>query len=337
MLTRKLGNTGYEVGAVGLGCMGMSWAYQESSRDDDRSVDVIRAALDLGVGFLDTADIYGDGHNERLVGRAIAGRRSEVVLATKAGLVVDDLPTKAMHRDGSPAHIAAAVDESLRRLGTDVIDLYYLHRIDPAVPLAETWGAMAELVRAGKVRHLGMSEVSVAEAEQAHRIHPVAAIQSELSLWTRDALGGVDTAVAGPAAAGAGQAGSGDVVRWCADNGAAFVPFAPLGRGFLTGTLHSATFEGSDFRAGSPRFQRDALAANLRIVDVIRAVADRLDATPAQVAIAWVLAQGGHVIPVPGTKNTRYLRENAAAVDVVLTEADLAALADAPPATGSRY
>ncbi|MCW2640388.1 MAG: aldo/keto reductase [Dactylosporangium sp.] len=337
MLMRKLGNTGIEVGAVGLGCMGMSWAYQESCRDDDRSVEVIRAALDAGVTFLDTADIYGDGHNERLVGRAVGGRRSDAVIATKLGLVVDDLVTKAMHRDGSPAHVAAAVDASLRRLDTDVIDLYYLHRIDPAVPLADTWGAMAGLVRAGKVRHLGLSEVTVAEAAEAHRIHPVSAVQSELSLWTRDAFGDTGGGAVLPGDAVVGGRSSGNIVQWCADNGAAFVPFAPLGRGFLSGTVHSPNFEDSDFRASLPRFQRDALAANLRIVDVIRSVADRLGTTPAQVAIAWVLAQGEHVVPIPGTKNPRYLRENVAAADLVLSADDLAELAAVPAPTGSRY
>ncbi|GAB1642665.1 aldo/keto reductase [Krasilnikovia sp. MM14-A1259] len=337
MVTRQLGSTGYEVGAIGLGCMGMSWAYQESSRDDDRSVEVIRAAVDLGVTFLDTADIYGDGHNERLLGRALTGRRSRVVLATKVGLVVDDLASKTMHRDGSPAYLAAAVEASLQRLGTDVIDLCYLHRVDPAVPLAESWGALAELVRAGKVRHLGLSEVSVAEAAEAHAVHPVAAVQSELSLWTRIALGETDAVPESEPVGGAGHARPGDVVGWCAANGAAFVPFAPLGRGFLTGVLHSATFEASDLRARAPRFQRDALAVNLRIVDVIRTVADRRDATPAQVAIAWVLAQGDHVVPIPGTKNLRYLRENVAAAEVELGAQDLAALAAAPAAVGSRY
>jgi aryl-alcohol dehydrogenase-like predicted oxidoreductase len=335
-MTRKLGSSGIDVGAIGLGCMGMSWAYQESRRDDDRSVAVVRAALDLGVSLLDTADIYGDGHNERLISQAVAGRRAEAVIATKVGLVVDDLATKTLHRDGSPEHVAAAVDASRRRLDTDAIDLCYLHRVDPAVPLAETWGALADLVHAGKVRHLGLCEVTVAQADEAHRIHPVTAIQSELSFWTRDPLG---KSGPGPAAdfAVAGASASGNVVEWCADNDAAFVSFAPLGRGFLTGTLHSSNFEKSDIRSFLPRFQRDALVANLRIVDVIRSVADGLGATPAQLAIAWVLAQGDHVIAIPGTKNLRYLRENVAAVDVTLSESDLAALAAAPAATGSRY
>ncbi|MFI1889384.1 aldo/keto reductase [Streptomyces jumonjinensis] len=322
MQLRKLGNTGLEIGAVGLGCMGMSWLYQESDRDDARSIAVIRTALDLGVNLLDTADIYGTGHNETLLGRAITGRRDEVLLATKFGLVIDDLAARATHHDASPAHLRTAIEASLRRLGVDVIDLYYLHRIDPAVPLAETWGAMAELVGEGKVRFLGLSEATAEQAAEAHAIHPVTAVQSELSLWTREPLGGrADTSVVG----------------WCDGAGAAFVPFAPLGRGFLTGTLHTSLFEDSDFRARNPRFHRGAMAANQRIVDVIREVADRRSATPAQVAIAWTLAQSERVIPIPGTKNARYLRENVAAADLVLTEEDRTALDALPAAVGSRY
>ncbi|MFD7442863.1 aldo/keto reductase [Streptomyces sp. NPDC059909] len=321
MRLRKLGNTGLEIGAVGLGCMGMSWLYQESARDDERSVRVINEALDLGVNLLDTADLYGAGHNETLVGRAIAARRDEVVLATKFGIVLDDLDARSAHRDNSPAYMRRAVEASLRRLDVDVIDLYYVHRIDPAVPLAETWGAMAELVAEGKVRFLGLSEATVEQAVEAHGIHPVTAVQSELSLWTRDPLEGP----------------SGGMVGWCDSVGASFVPFAPLGRGFLTGTLHAGQFEESDFRAGHPRFHRAAMEANQRIVDVIREVADRRSATPAQVAIAWTLAQGERVVPIPGTKNSRYLRENVAAADLVLTEQDLAELGSLPAALGSRY
>lgn len=333
MLTRILG--GQPIGALGLGCMGMSWAYQESARDDDRSVAVVRAALDLGMTLLDTADIYGNGHNERLIGRAIAGRRSEAMVATKVGLVVDDLPTRAIHQDGSPEYVRAAVDASLFRLGVDVIDLYYLHRLDPAVSLTDTWGAMAELVTSGKVRYLGLSEVTVAEAEQAHRIHRVTAVQSELSLWTRDPLIGTSSTTMSDASRNPPL--TSDVVRWCAEHDAAFVAFAPLGRGFLTGTVSAPNFEESDFRKSLPRFQRDALAANLRIIDVIRATADRLRVTPAQLALAWVLAQGDHVIPIPGTKNPRYLRENAAAVRIELCDKDLLALTEMPDPIGARY
>jgi aryl-alcohol dehydrogenase-like predicted oxidoreductase len=312
------------VGAVGLGCMGMSWAYTESERDDRESVALIREAVELGVTFLDTSDVYGVGHNERLVGRALDGMRDRAVLASKVGLVVDP-STRSVVRDGSPKHVREGVEASLRRLDTDVIDLYYLHRVDPEVPLAETWGAMSELVAEGKVRRLGLSEVTVAQAEEAHAVHPVAAIQSELSLWTRDALG-VPTGD-----------GPGDVVGWCAANGAAFVPFSPLGRGFLTGAVTAASFEDGDLRGTMPRFQDGVLEQNLRIVEVARTVAERHGATPAQVAIAWTLAQGEHVIPIPGTKKRKYLHENTVAAGVDLTEADLAELDAVPPPVGARY
>ncbi|MFJ5529204.1 aldo/keto reductase [Streptomyces sp. NPDC093261] len=321
MRLRSLGNTGIKIGSIGLGCMGMSWLYQESSRDDERSVRVINEALDLGGNLLDTADLYGAGHNETLLGRAIAGRREEAVVATKFGIVLEDLQLRAAHRDNSPAYLRKAVEASLRRLNIDVIDLYYVHRIDPAVPLAETWGAMAELVERGTVRWIGLSEATVAQAREAHAIHPVTAVQSELSLWTRDALDDV----------------SGGMVGWCESVGASFIPFAPLGRGFLSGTLRAGQFEGSDFRAANPRFGRAAMEANQRIVDVIREVADRRSVTPAQVAIAWTLAQGERVVPIPGTKNSRYLRENLAAAEVTLTEEDFADLDTLPAPVGSRY
>ncbi|MER7542852.1 aldo/keto reductase [Actinomadura sp.] len=336
MRTRDFAGT--PVGAVGLGCMGMSWAYTASERDDDASVALIREALDLGVTFLDTAQPYGDGHNEALIGRALKGRRDEAVLATKTGLVVPEDASWNLVRNGTPEHVKASAEDSLRRLGTDVIDLYYLHRVDPDVPLADSWGAMAELVAEGKVRRLGLSEVSVAQAAEAHAIHPVAAVQSELSLWTRDAAGapGGMAGVSMGHTGGTGE-GPGDVVAWCAENGAVFVPYAPLGRGFLTGTITSADFEDTDFRGVNPRFREDALKANLRIVDVVKAVAERHGATPAQVAIAWTLAQGEHVIPIPGTKKRRYLHENAGAADLDLTGTDLAELDGVPAAVGDRY
>jgi aryl-alcohol dehydrogenase-like predicted oxidoreductase len=334
--TRKLGQNGPQVSALGLGCMGMSWGYEESARDDPASIAVIHEALDLGVTLLDTADIYGDGHNEELVGRALAGRRDNVVLATKMGFVIEDLASRKMHKDGSPRHVREAAEASLARLHTDVIDLYYLHRVDPEVPLAETWGALSELVAAGKVRQLGLSEVTAAQAAEAHAIHPVAAIQSEMSLWTRDALGVPAVPSAGPAPVNAGAQGD-DVVGWCAQHGAAFVPFAPLGRGFLTGALTSSTFEEGDFRGGNPRFAAEAFAANQRIVDAVRAVAERKAVTPAQIAIAWALAQGDHVIPIPGTKKSKYLRENLGAADVRLTAEELAELDSLPAPVGSRY
>ncbi|SPT59591.1 MULTISPECIES: aldo/keto reductase [Actinomadura] len=334
MKTRDFAGT--PVGAVGLGCMGMSFAYSESERDDEKSVAVIREALDLGVTFLDTAQPYGDGHNESLVGRALAGRRDEAVVATKTGLVVESLVPWKMVRRGTPEHVKASAEDSLRRLGTDVIDLYYLHRVDPEVPLADTWGAMADLVAEGKVRRLGLSEVGVAQAAEAHAVHPVAAIQSELSLWTRDAMGAPGGAAGLLPGDGQGE-GPGDVVGWCAANGVAFVPFSPLGRGFLTGTVTAADFEDTDYRGGNPRFQEDALKANMRIVDVVKAVAARHGATPAQVAIAWTLAQGEHVIPIPGTKKQRYLHDNAGAAGLDLTAADLADLDGVPAAVGARY
>ncbi|MFG2647083.1 aldo/keto reductase [Streptomyces sp. NPDC048436] len=320
MKTRQLADGGPVVGAIGLGCMGMSWGYAESRRDDEQSVAVIRQAVDAGVTHLDTADAYGDGHNESLLGRALEGRTDDVVVATKVGIVVDDLATRTLSRDGSPRHIRESVEASLRRLRRDTLDLYYLHRVDPAVPLEESWAQLADLVREGKVRRIGLSEATVDQAESAHRVHPVSAVQSELSLWTRDAL-----------APGA------DMVRWCADNGASFVPFAPLGRGFLTGSFTSPSFEDGDFRAANPRFADEAFTANLRIVDAVRAVAARHGATPAQVAIAWTLAQGEHVIPIPGTKNPRYLAENIAAASLELTADDLAELDRVPAPVGSRY
>jgi aryl-alcohol dehydrogenase-like predicted oxidoreductase len=305
----------FTVGAVGLGCMGMSWAYGPQERDDDASIEVIRRALDLGVTLVDTADVYGPFHNEELVGRAIAGRRGELTLATKCGLVNID---GEMTRDGRPEHVREACDASLQRLNVDTIDLYQLHRVDEKVPLAETWGAMASLVDAGKVRAIGMSEVDVTQIEEAHAIHPVASVQSELSLWTR-----------GPLA---------DVVPWCAAHDVGFLPFAPLGRGFLTGTLPTTgDFDKTDFRARNPRFTGDALAANQHIVDSVRRVADRLGCTAAQVAIAWLLAQGEQVVPIPGTKKLRYLEENAAAADVRLGPDDLTELDSLPEPVGARY
>jgi len=338
MRTHEVGATGRHIGVIGLGCMGMSWAYAESTRDDAASRDVVRAAVDAGVTFIDTADVYGDGHNETLVGQALTGIRDTVFLATKAGLVVDDIRAKGMHRDGSPAHLHAAVDASLKRLGTDHIDLWYLHRVDDAVPLTESWAAMADVVRAGKVRYLGLSEVTVEQAAAAAAVHPVTAVQSELSLWTRDAIGQPGTDASAAAIAGGGAFDAGDVVGWCAANGAAFVPFAPLGRGFLTGAIDATTqFEDNDLRAANPRFTSKARASNARIVDTVRAVAARHGVTPAQVAIAWTLAQGPHVIPIPGTRRLGHLADNLGAADVTLTAADLAELDGAPTAVGTRY
>jgi aryl-alcohol dehydrogenase-like predicted oxidoreductase len=315
MERRRIGTR--DAGAIGLGCMGMSWAYGQG--DDAESVRVVHRALDLGCTLIDTADVYGPHDNERLVGRALAGRRDEAVLATKAGIVVEDAAAFRLGRNGSPEHLRAAIDGSLERLGVDHVDLWYLHRIDPAVPVEESIGAMAEAVAAGKARAIGLSEVDVDTLERAHAVHPVAAVQSELSLWTRDPI----------------ERG---VVAWCAEHGAAFVPYSPLGRGFLTGRITSTADLGEgDFRAANPRFAEEALAANLALADRVRAVAERLGAQPGQVALAWTLAQGPHVVPIPGTKRLRWLEENAAAADVVLGPDDLAELDALPAPVGARY
>jgi len=311
---RTLGTSGPAVGPIGLGCMGMSWAYGESERDDQESVAVIHRALDLGVTLLDTSDVYGPFTNEELVGRALKGRRDQAVLATKVGLVIED---GTMVRDGSSEHIHEGIDASLRRLQTDHVDLYQLHRVDEDVPLEESWGAMAEVVAAGKARYLGLSEVDVAQLEKAHAIHPVTTVQSELSLWTRDALV--------------------EVLPWCQEHGVGFLPFSPLGRGFLTGTVAAGTFGSEDFRSRNPRFTPEAMTANQAIVDGVQAVAARQKATAAQVALAWVLTLGEHVVPIPGTKKVHYLEQNAAAADLVLTAEDLAELAALPAPMGARY
>lgn len=344
MKQRTLVRLDRTVGAIGLGCMGMSWGYATGTRDNSESSRVVNAAIDAGVTFIDTADVYGAGDNESLVGAALAGRRDEVTLATKVGLIVEDASTGAMRRDASPAHIGRAIDASLTRLQTDVIDLYYLHRVDDAVPLEDTWAALADLVTAGKVRQIGLSEVTVEQAELANSIHPVAAIQSELSLWTRDALHAkerqtTDLGAAGAAgAAAAATAESVGVLEWCARNSANFVPFAPLGRGFLTGAITADTeFEASDFRSRNPRFTAEARQSNQAIVDSVRQIAERLGATPAQVALAWVLAQGEHVIPIPGTRKLAHLADNVGSVDIELSATDLDLLNGVPSAAGARY
>ena len=305
------------MGEIGLGVMPMSWAYIGDSPDDP--VEVIRRAVELGVTVLDTADVYGPFTNEELLGRALAetGLREQVLISTKVGLLVGPNGGYPLDHDARPERIAQEVEGSLRRLRTDVIDLYTLHRVDPSVPLDESWGALADLVRAGSVRAIGLSEVGIEDLERVHAIHPVAAVQSELSVWTRDALA--------------------DVVPWCRRNGAAFVAFSPLGRGYLTGTVTSAEFDPTDFRTTNPRFTAEAIQANAHIVEVVRAVADRRQVTPAQVALAWVLAQDERVIPIPGTKRRRWLEENAAASDLILSERDLADLDAAPASVAPRY
>ncbi|MFE1879948.1 aldo/keto reductase [Streptomyces diastatochromogenes] len=318
--TRTFASTGRPLGSIGLGCAGLSkWMYDRACPDDDASAALLHAALDHGVTVFDTAGVYGEGHNETLISHALAARRGEIFLATKVGLVVDDLDTLALHHDGSPGHVRKALDESLGRLRTDAVDLCYLHRVDPDIPWEDSWGALAELVREGKASHLGLSEVSVQEAERARRIHPVAVIQSELSLWARRALGT--------------QAAGEDIVGWCAQHGAAFVRYAPLGPGFLTGAITSRiTFAATDLRSRLPRFTPYARAANERIVTVLREVADRHDASPAQVAIVWTLTQGDHVLPIPSTTDIRHLQDNLHAAALPLTPHDLADVAGAPPA-----
>jgi len=318
MQRRKLGSQGLEAGALGLGCMGMSQSYGEA--DEDESVATIHRALELGVTLLDTANVYGPFTNERLLGRALAGRRDQVSIATKFGFTGRSGSPEA-GVDGRPEYVRECCEASLERLGTDHIDLYYQHRVDPAVPIEETWGAMAELVVAGKVRYLGISEASAATIRRAHATHPVTALQSEYSLFTRDP--------------------EREVLPTCRELGIGFVPFSPLGRGVLSGTLTAGSaFGQADFRARNPRFQGDNLSTNLRLVSRLGEVASGKGCTPAQLALAWVLAQGEDIVPIPGTKRRRWLEENVAALEVRLTAEDIAAIeAITPPgaAAGDRY
>lgn len=315
----KLDGVGRTVAAVGLGCMGMSWGYDELGRDEQTSIEVIRRAIELGCTLIDTADQYGPFTNELLVGKALKGHRDEVALATKGGLVVDDPRTFRSHRDGRPEHLRAAVDASLQRLGVDHVDLYQLHRIDPGVPVEESWGALAECVQQGKVRAIGLSEVSVEEIERAQAVHPVASVQSELSLWSREAL-------------------HDGVVEHCERQGIAFIAYAPLGRGFLSGRIATPQdLPNADGRHNTPRFQPEAISANQSIIERVREVADELGLSVAQLSIAWVLAQGEQVAVIPGTKTRAYLEENMAAGHVRLPEAALARLTSLPTAVGTRH
>lgn len=321
MTRRELGRGGATVSAIGLGCWGMSGSYGPA--DEVESVATLHHALDLGIEFIDTADSYGDGHNESLIGRTLAGRRREFVLASKTGWVkrAGSDGAAILGVDGRPDRIRAACDASLARLHTDVIDLYYLHRADPDVPIEDSVGAMAELVAAGKVRFLGLSEVSEATLRRAHAVHPVTALQSEFSLWTRE-----------PEAT---------VMPVCRELGIAFVPFSPLGRGFLTGAVTDRERIGAgDWRADNPRFVGDNLDRNLALLRPLEEVARAHGMKPAQIALAWVLSRGEGVIPIPGMKRRSHLEENAAAVDLVLAADELALLDTAFPvgaAAGERY
>ncbi|MBW4702309.1 MULTISPECIES: aldo/keto reductase [unclassified Micromonospora] len=318
MIRRQLGADGPEVSAIGLGCMGMSFAY--GGPDDAESTRTLHRALDLGVNHLDTADMYGFGANERLLAPVVRARRDEVFLATKFGNRRTPDGT-GVRVDSSAAWAREACDASLGRLGVDTIDLYYLHRRDPGTPIEETVTAMAELVEAGKVRRLGLSEVSPATLRTAHAVHPISAVQMEYSLFTRDV--------------------EGEMLDTCRELGVALVAYSPVGRGLLTGAItgRDQLAEG-DWRAAAPRFAAESLDANLRLVAAVRAVADEIGCTPAQAALAWLLAQGPDVLPIPGTKRVRYLEENTAAADLRLTAAQQARLREAVPAdavAGERY
>ncbi|RKO82246.1 aldo/keto reductase [Pectobacterium parmentieri] len=320
MQQRKLGANGPQVSAIGLGCMGMSDFYS-TAQDEKESIATLHRALELGVTLLDTADMYGPHTNELLLGKAIKGKRDRVFLATKFGIVRDPANPYARGVCGEPDYIRQAVEGSLMRLGTDVIDLYYQHRIDPTVPIEETVGALAELVKEGKIRYIGLSEASVTTLERAHRVHPITALQSEYSLWTRD----MET----------------EILPTCERLGIGFVPYSPLGRGFLTGAIRSPDdLAADDFRRTNPRFSGENFGKNLQLVEKINQLAQEKQVTPSQLALAWVLAQGEHIVPIPGTKRRRYLEENVAALDVTLTKEELVTInAIFPPdaAAGERY
>jgi aryl-alcohol dehydrogenase-like predicted oxidoreductase len=319
MQRRALGNQGLSVTALGLGCMGMSDFY--GPHEDAESIATLQRYLDLGGNFLDTADMYGPFKNEELVGKAIAGRRDQVIIATKFGIVRSATDPSVRAINGKPDYVKSACEASLRRLNVDTIDLYYQHRVDPNTPIEETVGAMAELVRQGMVRHLGLSEASPATLRRACKVHPIAALQTEYSLWSRD-----------PEL---------EILPTCRELGIGFVPYSPLGRGFLTGEIKRfEDFAADDFRRVSPRFQGENFKRNLELVYKIEALAAQKNCTPAQLALAWVLAQGNDIAPIPGTRRRTHLENNSKAVDVVLTAEDLARIESVAPrnvAAGERY
>jgi aryl-alcohol dehydrogenase-like predicted oxidoreductase len=319
MKTRELGKSGLRVSALGLGCMGMSDFYGQ--RDDEESIATIHRALDLGVTLIDTADMYGPWTNEELVGKALRGRRQEAVLATKFGIVRDPNNPSVRGISGTPEYVRNACDASLKRLGVEVIDLYYQHRVDPNTPIEETVGAMAELVEKGKVRYLGLSEAGAQTLRRAHKIHPIAALQTEYSLWSRDP--------------------EDELLQVCRELGIGFVPYSPLGRGFLTGHIKSfSDFAPDDYRRQSPRFQGGNFQKNLDLVKRIEELAARKGCTASQLALAWVLAQGEDIVPIFGTKRRAYLEENLRALEVELSTVDLKQIDEIAPrgiAAGERY
>jgi aryl-alcohol dehydrogenase-like predicted oxidoreductase len=319
MNRRRLGSQGLEVSAEGLGCMGMTWAY--GAGDEQAGLATIERALELGITFLDTAEVYGPYTNEELVGRAIAGRRDEFEIATKFGFVVNPDAPSDRATDGTPENARRACEGSLKRLGTDHIDLFYQHRVDPNVPIEETVGAMADLVRAGEVRYLGLSEASADTIRRAHAVHPITAVQSEYSLWTRDP--------------------EDQVLATLRELGIGLVAYSPLGRGFLTGNIRSLEdLAADDWRRSNPRFQETALRENLQLADEVTKLAEKRQLTPAQLALAWVLAKGDDIVPIPGTKSPRRLEENAAAVDVSLSAEEVQELDNAichDAIVGNRY
>lgn len=320
MKSRDLGASGIAVSEIGYGCMGLTWAYGSAmtSPDESNALRLLNRAVDLGVTFFDTADMYGPFTNEEVVGKALAPRRSQVVIATKCGIVVHGERTNYdMRRDGSPQHIREACEASLKRLQIDVIDLYQLHRVDPDVPIEESVGAMAELVKAGKVRAIGLSEVDVATLERAMRVHPIASLQSEYSLFERN----VENAI----------------LPWCREHSVTLIAYSPLGRGMLTGRLKRGDIAQNDFRATLPRYQAETFEHNRRIVERVEAVAQRAGGSAGQVALAWLLQKHRNVVPIPGTTHAEYLKENIGASDLVLSEKDLEELDALPSPMGDRY